>query len=77
MLVSSIGYFNPLNNMVHRDYVVNNQSSKINLNEGFGHTHDLPTVDGRSMFSRFVDSCSGFFNKDKNDESGKYLSLIG
>ena len=76
MLVSSIGYFNPLTNMVHRDYVVNNQSSKVNLNEGFGHINENQTPEKTSMITRFLDSCQNLFNKEKPNESHQYLSLI-
>ena len=76
MLVSSIGYFNPLTNMVHRDYVVNNQSYKINLNEGFGHINETQIKSKESLFTRFLDNCKALFSKDMPDESHKYLSLI-
>ncbi len=76
MLVSSIGYFNPLTNMAHRDYVVNNQSSKVNLNEGFGHINEGRIKENESYFTRFLDNCKSLFSNDKQDESRKYLSLI-
>jgi hypothetical protein len=76
MLVSSIGYFKPLTNMVNRDYVVNNQSSKVNLNEGFGHINNVAAQGDETMFTRFLDSCKVLFSNNKSDESRKYLSMI-
>ena len=77
MLVSSIGYFNPLTNMVHRDYVVNNQSAKVNLNEGFGNTKETKTPQKNSLLGDFINNCESLFVSEKADESRKYLSLIG
>ena len=76
MLVSSIGYFNPLTNMVHRDYVVNNQSSKVNLNEGFGNINENQHQGKSNIFTHFLNTCKSLFNQNKPDESRKYLSLI-
>lgn len=77
MLVSSIGYFKPLT-ALNRDYVVNSQANKINLNEGFGHVNEEKATNETSFFSRLIDSCQALFSKDNpNNESKKYLSLIG
>jgi hypothetical protein len=77
MLVSSIGYFNPLQNMVHRDYVVNSKSAKVNLNEGFGNINETQYPPKSNMLINFIEDCKDLFTQQKTDESRKYLSLIG
>ena len=77
MLVSSIGYFEHKKTIVP-DNVVKNQSTKINLSEGFGHfnqNNKSLNCDTKKI-KTFVDSFKSLINKNKSDESSKYLSLI-
>lgn len=77
MLVSSIGYFEHKKTIVP-DNVIKNQSTKVNLSEGFGHFNQANNFQRSEagFVKTFIDSFISLVNKNKSDESSKYLSLI-
>lgn len=77
MLVSSIGYFEHKKTIIP-DNVIQNQSTKINLAEGFGHYDQYNKLQksDSGFIKTFVDSFKSLLEKSKSDETSKYLSLI-
>ena len=77
MLVSSIGYFEHKKTIIP-DNVIQNQSTKINLAEGFGHYDQYNKLQksDSGFIKTFVDSFKSLLEKSKSDETSEYLSLI-
>lgn len=77
MLVSSIGYFEHKKTIIP-DNVIKNQSTKINLAEGFGHYDQYNKLQksDSGFIKTFIDSFKSLLEKSKSDETSKYLSLI-
>lgn len=77
MLVSSIGYFDVLK-LSSSESSVKNQSSKTNLTEGFGHFKEKEQSrnNDSNLLVSFLNSFKSLFNKEKSQDSSKYLSLI-
>lgn len=77
MLVSSIGYFEHKKTVIP-DNVIRNQGTKISLAEGFGHydQYNKSQKSDSSFIKTFVDSFKSLLEKNKSDETSKYLSLI-
>ena len=81
MLVSSIGYFNVAGVVSSDNNALKNQpTNRINSNEKFGQVHSseiTPNVAKPNLLTSFFKSVSSLFSKNTNNESSKYLSLIG
>lgn len=77
MLVSSIGYFD-VSKPYCADNATKNQTPKINLTEGFGHFNEKKQTQNNdsNLLVSFVNSFKSLFNKEKSQDSSKYLSLI-
>jgi len=81
MLVSSIGYFNVAGVVSSDNSTLKNQpTNRINSNEKFGQVHSseiTPITAKTNLLTSFFKSVSSLFSKNTNNESSKYLSLIG
>lgn len=81
MLVSSIGYFNVAGVVSSDNSAQKSQSaSRITSSEKFGQVHASEIISSKTkpnLLTNFVKSLGYFFSKNTNNESAKYLSLIG
>lgn len=81
MLVSSIGYFNVAGVVSSDNNAQKNQSaSRITSSEKFGQVHASEIISSKTkqnLLTNFVKSLGSLFPKNTNNESAKYLSLIG
>lgn len=81
MLVSSIGYFNVAGVVSSDNNAQKNQSaSRITSSEKFGQVHASEIISSKTkqnLLTNFVKSLGSLFFKNTNNESAKYLSLIG
>lgn len=81
MLVSSIGYFNVAGVVSSDNNAQKNQSaSRITSSEKFGQVHASEIISSTTkpnLLTNFVKSLGSLFFKNTNNESAKYLSLIG
>lgn len=77
MLVSSIGYFDVLK-VSCAESTTKNQTQKNNLTEGFGHFREKEQNNSNdsNLFVSLINSFKSLFNKEKSQDSSKYLSLI-
>ena len=75
MLVSSIGYFNK-RNAAGKDYSVNSQVMKTNLQAGFGHVENETPITQKNLFSRIGESFKTLFSHEKSDKKEENLSVI-
>ena len=77
ILLSYLVYFDNKKNIIP-DNVIQNQSTKINLAEGFGHYDQYNKLQksDSGFIKTFVDSFKSLLEKSKSDETSKYLSLI-
>lgn len=75
MLVSSIGYFNN-RNLAGKDYSVNTQIMKTNLQAGFGHVQNTTPNIQENLFSRLGEAFKALFSHEKSDTNEKIVSVI-